>query len=104
MQKKGWLGVKIVPKKISKVELREIYRRQDEEIRSIINKVYNSKGEFMVLSSIKLKNLSNDDAEKLASSFKNTKYDEEWGTGTRKFIRTIFNTSQNNNFNFFRIT
>nr|WP_295571624.1 Eco57I restriction-modification methylase domain-containing protein [uncultured Intestinibacter sp.] len=101
LQKKGWLGVKIVPKKISKVELREIYRRQDEEIRSIINKVYNSKGEFMVLSSIKLKNLSNDDAEKLASSFKNTKYDEEWGTGTRKFIRTIFNTSQNNNFNFF---
>ena len=63
LQKKGWLGVKIVPKKISKVELREIYRRQDEEIRSIINKVYNSKGEFMVLSSIKLKNLSNDDAD-----------------------------------------
>lgn len=101
LQKKGWLGVKIVPKKISKVELREIYRRQDEEIRSIINKVYNSKNEFMVLSSLELKNLSNDDAEKLASSFKNTKYDEEWGTGTRQFIRTIFNTSKNNNFNFF---
>lgn len=101
LQKKGWLGVKIVPKRISKVELREIYRRQDEEIRNIINKVYHSKGEFMVLSSIELKNLSNDDAEKLAFSFKNTKYDEEWGTGTRQFIRTIFNTSQNNNFNFF---
>ena len=101
LQKKGWLGVKIVPKKIAKVELREIYRRQNEEVRSIINKVYNSKNEFMLLSSLELKNLSNDDAEKLASSFKNTKYDEEWGTGTRQFIRTIFNTSQNNNFNFF---
>lgn len=101
LQKKGWLGVKIVPKKISKVELREIYRRQDEETRNIINKVYKPKNEFMVLSSRALKELSNEDAEKLACSFKNTIYDEEWGTGTKTFIRTIFETAQNHDFNFF---
>ena len=77
LQKKGWLGVKIVPKKISKVELREIYRRQDEETRNIINKVYKSEDEFMTLKSKILKDLSNDEAERLACSFKNTKYDEE---------------------------
>lgn len=101
LQKKGWLGVKIVPKKISKVELREIYRRQDEETRNIINKVYKPNNEFMVLSSRALKDLSNEDSEKLACSFKNTIYDEEWGTGTKIFIRTIFETSKNNDFNFF---
>ena len=101
LQKKGWLGVKIVPKKISKVELRGIYRRQDEETRNIINKVYKPKNEFMVLSSRALKELSNEDAEKLACSFKNTIYDEEWGTGTKTFIRTIFETAQNYDFNFF---
>lgn len=101
LQKKGWLGVKIVPKKISKVELREIYRRQDEETRNIINKVYKPNNEFMVLSSRSLKELSNEDSEKLACSFKNTIYDEEWGTGTKTFIRTIFDTAINNEFNFF---
>lgn len=101
LQKKGWLGVKIVPKKISKVKLREIYRRQDEETRNIINKVYKPNNEFMMLSSRALKELSNEDSEKLACSFKNTIYDEEWGTGTKTFIRTIFDTAINNEFNFF---
>lgn len=101
LQKKGWLGVKIVPQKISKIELREIYRRQDEETRNIINKVYKPNNEFMVLSSRELKELSNEDAEKLACTFKNTIYDEEWGTGTKRFIRTIFDTAIKNNFNFF---
>lgn len=101
LQKKGWLGVKIVPQKISKIELREIYRRQDEETRNIINKVYKPNNEFMVLSSRELKELSNEDAERLACTFKNTIYDEEWGTGTKRFIRTIFDTAIKNNFNFF---
>ena len=55
----------------------------------------------MVLSSRALKELSNEYAEKLACSFKNTIYDEEWGTGTKTFIRTIFETAQNHDFNFF---
>ena len=103
LQKKGWLGVKIVPKRIFKEELREIYKKQDEDTRNIITKVYKSENKWMILSSVDLKNLSNDDAEKLASTFKNTKYDEDWGTGTKKFIRTIFTTAQNNKFNFFSI-
>lgn len=101
LQKKGWLGVKIVPQNISKIELREIYRRQDEETRNIINKVYKSNNKLMVLSSRALKTLSNEDSEKLACSFKNTIYDDEWGTGTKTFIRTIFDTAINNEFNFF---
>ena len=100
LQKKGWLGVKIVPQNISKIELREIYRRQDEETRNIINKEYKSNNKLMVLSSRALKTLSNEDSEKLACSFKNTIYDDEWGTGTKTFIRTIFDTAINNEFNF----
>lgn len=101
LQKKGWLGVKIVPKNIDKSELRELYRKQNEETREIITKSYKSKDQYMVIDSTEVKKLSDDEADMLASVFKNSKYDEEWGRGTKTFIRDIFEVCKRNNKNFF---
>lgn len=101
LQKKGWLGVKIVPKKICRNELRELYKKQNEETRNIITNVYKPKEDFMTIDSEAIKVLSDDEAEMLASVFKNSKYDEEWGRGTKTFIRDIFEVSKKNNKNFF---
>lgn len=101
LQKKGWLGVRIVPKKIDAIELEKLCNKQDEETRKIIKRVYYRKGNTMHLFNKELKILNKDEGEILASVFKNTKYDEEWGSGTRSFIRTIYDTAQQHNFDFF---
>ncbi|WP_373599822.1 Eco57I restriction-modification methylase domain-containing protein [Paraclostridium bifermentans] len=101
LQKKGWLGVKIVPKKIERLELRELYKRQNEETREIITKTYKSSESFMIMDREIIKNLSDNEADILASVFKNSKYDEEWGQGSKTFIRDIFEVSKKSNKNFF---
>lgn len=101
LQKKGWLGVKIVPKKIDRNELREFYKKQNEETRNIITNVYKPKEDFMIMDSEAIKVLSDDDSNMLSNVFKNSKYDEEWGSGTRTFIRDIFEVCKKNNKNFF---
>ena len=101
LQKKGWLGVKIVPKKIDIVELRKLYKEQNEQTREIIYRVYKRQDNFMHLLNSELMKLNKEEGELLALVFKNTKYDEEWGSGTRHFIRTIYDTAERNNFNFF---
>lgn len=101
LQKKGWLGVKIVPKKIDIVELRKLYKEQNEQTREIIYRVYKCKDNFMHLLNSELMKLNKEEGELLALVFKNTEYDKEWGSGTRRFIRTIYDTAERNNFNFF---
>ena len=101
LQKKGWLGVTIVPRKISRIELRDFYRNQNEETRSLIADVYKPKDDFMIIDSEKIKNLSDDKSELLASVFKNSKYDKKWGEGTKTFIRDIFEVCKTSNKNFF---
>lgn len=101
LQKKGWLGVKIVPKKIDRNELREFYKKQNEETRNIITNVYKPKEDSMIMDSEAIKVLSDDDSNMLSNVFKNSKYDEEWGSGTRTFIRDIFEVCKKNNKNFF---
>lgn len=101
LQKKGWLGVKIVPKSINRMELRELYKKQNEETRNIITKIYKSKDEYMVMDSNELKTLSDEEADMLASVFKNSDYDKEWGEGTKTFIRDIFDVALKSEKNFF---
>lgn len=101
LQKKGWLGVKIVPKVIKTNDLGTYYQKQDEETKSIMKRVYVTQRENAHLLNRELTNLSKEESELLASVFKNTKYDMEWGTGTRNFIRTIYDTAERNDYCFF---
>lgn len=101
LQKKGWLGVKIAPKTIDRMELRELYKKQNEETRNIITNVYKPDKDLMVMDKNVLKDLSDEESDMLASVFKYSKYDNEWGQGTKTFIRDIFKVAIKNNKNFF---
>ncbi len=102
LQKKGWLGARIVPKEIPRDELREILRSQNEDARNLIKEVYKGKNEkYVAIDGKKIKSLSDEDADLLAGIFKNSKYDEEWGKGTKVFIREIFEVAKKSNKNFF---
>lgn len=94
LQKKGWLGVQIVPfKPIEKQKLREIYKNQNQEIQDIIMKVYEPDKEDdskMALNREKLNKLTQAEADGLANVFYKTEYDQEWGLGKQSFIRDIF--------------
>ena len=94
LQKKGWLGVQIVPFfPIDRNELREIYKKQNEDIRNTIAKVFKAYKEDeskMELDRKILNTLIDEEADGLASAFTNTKYDQEWGNGKKTFIRDIY--------------
>lgn len=105
LQKKGWLGVRIMPedRTLTEAEFIEIYQRQDEPHRAVLEKVFikTSDGRRK-LSSREMFNISDQEAELLSDCFIGTKYDMPWGSGNKQFIRTIFNfCMENTNKNFF---
>ncbi|MBW9216938.1 Eco57I restriction-modification methylase domain-containing protein [Anoxybacillus sp. ST70] len=105
LQKKGWLGVRIMPedRTLTEVEFIEIYQRQDEPHRAVLEKVFikTSDGRRK-LSSREMFNISDQEAELLSDCFIGTKYDMPWGSGNKQFIRTLFNfCMENTNKNFF---
>ena len=93
LQKKGWLGVKIVPKTILKKELVEIYNQSDKLKKDILKKVYKKYDEDVYKLNVNLiisKEFSQEEAEELSNIFiKNKKFDNEWGNGYKRFIRTV---------------
>lgn len=103
LQKKGWLGVKLVPSILSMNEYKEIYDRQDILGKKILDKYYiNYNGIKKIKSQLLEKYKENEDEiNKLSSAFIKTKYDKMWGTGEKKFIRTIFTNCVDRNKNFF---
>lgn len=105
LQKKGWLGVRIMPAShtISMDSFKAIYNEQDSIHKSVLGKVFkNTKDENMKLSSKELFMIDEHEAEILSDCFIGTKYDMPWGSGNRRFIREIFNfCKENTNKNFF---
>ncbi|MGL4671065.1 Eco57I restriction-modification methylase domain-containing protein, partial [Cetobacterium sp.] len=90
LQKKGWLGVTIVPKELTNDEYNNILNRALPEEKDLLINTYNQKGSTFKLSS-EVMNYSIQDADKLANCFKNHPvFDGFWGTGDKKFIRKLF--------------
>lgn len=90
LQKKGWLGVTIVPKELSFEEYNNILGRALSEEKDLLINTYNQKGNMFRLSS-EVMNYSIQDSDRLANCFKNhPKFDGFWGTGDKKFIRKLF--------------
>lgn len=91
LQKKGWLGVKIVPKVLNIEEFKEIYESQEEVNKRVLEKVFKKTKEGVIkLSGKELDKLDEHEAELLSDCFKDTKYDMPWGSGNKKFVREIF--------------
>lgn len=88
LQKKGWLGVKAIPKELSKEEYFKIYQKSSNK--ELLKKIYFIKEDQVKLSVSEVKDLSNEDADKLALSFEGTSYYCEFGTGENNFIRELF--------------
>lgn len=105
LQKKGWLGVRIMPAShaITIDSFKKIYNEQDSIHKSILQKVFkNTKDKNMKLLSKELFMFDEHEAELLSDCFIGTEYDMPWGSGNRRFIREIFDfCKENTNNNFF---
>ena len=92
LQKKGWLGIEIVPQKLSYGEYDKIYSRALNEEKIILEKIYDRiEKDLFYLNKEELKKIDNKtESELLVRPFYNTKYFKEWGNGDKKFIRNLF--------------
>lgn len=92
LQKKGWLGIEIVPENLTFEEYNRIYGRAVDIEKEILNKVYSRKEkELYILNKEELRKLDNkNESELLIKAFHNTKYFKEWGIGKKKFLRELF--------------
>ncbi len=106
LQKKGWLGVRIMPPDHSfpEVEFKDIYISQDQAHKAVLQKVFiKSADGYMKLMPSKLTKITEHEAGLLSDCFAETKHDMPWGSGNRTFIREIFNFCiENTNKNFFK--
>lgn len=108
LQKKGWLGVHIVPfKPIDRNEYNSLKSMENEDIKEIMDKVFrpsNIDKSLMELDRKALNELSDPEADWIANVFKSTRYNRRWGEGTKTFIRDLFisyskNINEENFFN-----
>jgi adenine-specific DNA-methyltransferase len=98
LQKKGWLGVKVVPQKLNEREFKNAFYNRNKAARNIIPRMYTKTGkEEYRLRTDRLGEISNEEADVMAGCFK----PEPWGSGTRIFIRELFDNCLKNNRNFF---
>lgn len=105
LQKKGWLGVRIMPENhtIEKPKFIEIYNKQDDSHKEIINKFFiqGKDGNFK-LSTRLFHSITDYEADMLSDCLIETELDMPWGSGDKKFIRGIYDFCINNtNKNFF---
>ena len=103
LQKKGWLGVRLVPQNISLEDYNTIYEKSDVIQRKILDKYYITfSGNKKIKSDLLERFKENEqEIEGLSDIFVNTKFDNKWGTGQKRFIRAIFENCMNRNKNFF---
>jgi len=98
LQKKGWLGVSAWPKEMNAKEYKKAFFARGAKSRELIPRVYIQVSEDLYkLSGRALNELSDDDETVLASCVKGN----AWGTGSKTFLRTLFEFSQRRNANFF---
>lgn len=103
LQKKGWLGVKLVPQIMSIKDFENIYKNSDVIQKKILDKYYITFNNTKKIKKELLEryNENKQEIENLSDLFVNTKFDCKWGTGEKRFIRTIFENCVNRNKNFF---
>lgn len=102
LQKKGWLGVQLVPDELPVYEYEELLSQNDSVSQNLIKSYYELNDNKYIVEKTKLRVLElQEDIINLTNIFKGTKYDMPWGTGRKDFIMYIFNQSQKEHKNFF---
>lgn len=102
LQKKGWLGVKANPEKISKEEADRLLDNKTYECNEVFDKVYYLNGDIYIRDDKNIIELSNEETNCLNSIFINTEYDGKWGSGDKSFIRSMFKEADNCGKSFFK--
>mgnify|MGYP000981596448 CR=1 FL=1 len=105
LQKKGWLGVRILPenRELTRIDYQQIYNSVESQNKKVLLKVFREtpKGTVVALAD-DLHLLNDHEAGLLSDCFVNTKYDMPWGTGDKNFIRGLFDfCEEKTNLNFF---
>lgn len=103
IQKKGWLGVELVPKHMDVLEYQEIIKNKDQLEIDILNKAYRktTENKYEIKPSY-LYSCDKSEAKILSDLFVGTKHEKAWGTGKKDFIRYMFEHCKNNtNKNFY---
>lgn len=102
LQKKGWLGVQLIPDELSIEEYNELLSKNDRVSQSLIKNYFVNNDDKYIVKKTKLRLLEpKEDIINLTNIFKGTKYDKPWGTGEKGFIRSIFIQAQKEHKNFF---
>jgi adenine-specific DNA-methyltransferase len=102
LQKKGWLGVQLIPNELSKEEYNDLLSQNDSVSQNLIKNYYELVENKYIVERTKLRLLeTQEDIINLTNIFKGTKYDMPWGSGKKDFIMHIFNQSQKEHKNFF---
>lgn len=104
LQKKGWLGVQLIPNELSIGDYNEIINTfgDDNVSKNLINQFYSLDNSKYLIASDKFKLIEmNEDIINLSNIFKKTKHNLNWGTGDKRFIRTIFEKAIKEHRNFF---
>lgn len=98
LQKKGWLGVSAWPSELNEKEFKNAFYARGAKSRNLIPKVYRQITENRYkLSGHALAEMSDEDEILLASCVKG----KPWGSGSKTFMRTLFQFSQKKHANFF---
>jgi adenine-specific DNA-methyltransferase len=101
LQKKGWLGIEGLPRRLNtKYYQNAYYKKHHKRVKKIVERIYKEvkEDEYRLDTTLLMsENFSNEDAQILAQCFENPK----WGTGKKMFIRYLFDYCKQQNKNFF---
>ena len=102
LQKKGWLGVQLVPNELNLIEFRELLKNSDSVSKKLLNDFFEKQEDFYVINKTKLKTTDSiEDIINLSNLFSKTSYDRSWGTGKKDFIRSMYRQAIKEHKNFF---
>lgn len=102
LQKKGWLGVQLIPNELTIEEFNDLISENDSVSQNLLKNYYELSDNMYIVEKTKLRiSEVQEDIVNLSNIFKNTKYDMPWGSGKKDFIMHIFNQSQKEHKNFF---
>lgn len=102
LQKKGWLGVQLIPNELSIEDYNELLLNNDSVSQNLIKSYYVLSDNKYIVEKTKLRvQEEQEDIINLSNIFGGTKFDMPWGTGRKDFIRYIFNQAKIEHRNFF---
>lgn len=102
LQKKGWLGVEANPKEINVEEANKLLENKGYDSVDVFEKTYELKNGKYIRNDIIINKFSDEETTSLNSIFINTKYDGNWGSGDKNFIRSLYNRAIKEEKNFYK--